>query len=373
MTKKKAMIGVGAALGLVAVIGIIIFAVNCITTVKYWDVKVGNETVAVFATEEEGAAVVQEIENRYVKEGAEVQSVEVTPPLAVVETTYKKKEAPALTEKPKAVAEHLLKGEKEEVTYQVRDGDTIWEIAYKNDLTLDEIKKMNPDLDLESIYPGDKLVFSELDPIVDVTVVQRLTSIKKIPFKTVERKSSKITMGSTKVKQKGRAGKQRVTELITSVNGKNTKVVVEQKTVLRRAKKQIVLVGTGPASLKKDGRTYNGNGQAIADYALQFVGNPYSYGGTSLTNGADCSGFVLAVYRHFGISLPHDADAMVNYGRSVSVSEAAPGDIVCYSGHCAIYIGGGQIVHAIDYGYDIGITGLNYSGKPVLDVRRLVE
>lgn len=88
-------------------------------------------------------------------------------------------------------------------------------------------------------------------------------------------------------------------------------------------------------------------GQAVANYALQFVGNPYVYGGTSLTNGADCSGFVMSVYANFGVSLPHSdaGDRTQGYGVD-GLANAQPGDIVCYSGHVGIYIGGGQIVHA---------------------------
>ena len=69
-------------------------------------------------------------------------------------------------------------------------------------------------------------------------------------------------------------------------------------------------------------------------------------GGTSLTNGADCSGFIMSVYAKFGVSLPHSSGAMAGCGRGVSYSEAMPGDIICYAGHVAIYMGGGQIVHA---------------------------
>ena len=373
MTKKKGIIAAAAAAGIAVVVGAGIFIADVFATVDYWDLKVGDETVAVFATEEETKKVIEEIEGHYVKKGAEVKSIEVTPAVTAEMVTYKEKEAPTLDTKPKKVAKHLLKGEKAEVTYKVKDGDTIWDIAYKNELTIDEIKDMNPDVNLEEIYPGDKLIFSELDPIVDVKVTQLVTSTKKIPYKTVKRKSDNVTAGTTKVKQKGKNGKKKVTELITSVNGKATKTVVKKKKILKKAKKEIILIGTKDAELREDGQTYDGSGQSVAEFALQYVGNPYSYGGVSLTDGADCSGFVLAVYDHFGVSLPHDADAMVNYGRSVSVSEAMPGDIVCYSGHCAIYIGGGQIVHAIDYGYGIGITGLHYSGKPVLDVRRLME
>lgn len=376
MTKKKTIIGVVAA---VAAIGVVILLVNTLSTVKYWDVKAGDKTVGVFAVEEDAKAVITELENAYVKKGAEVQSVKLTPAVTVVETTYKKKSAPVLAEDVKEFAEYLLKGEKSEVVYKVKDGDTIWDIAYKHDMTIEEIEKMNPDVDMEAIYPGDKLVFSELDPIVDVKIVQLVTSTKKIPYKTVEKKSSKLTIGTTKVKQEGKDGKKKVTELITSVNGKTTKTEVKKSKVLKKAKKEIILVGTKEAKQNAasgdydGGTTYDGSGQAVADFALQFVGNPYVYGGTSLTNGADCSGFVMSVYNHFGVSLPHGSIPMQDYGRAVSLSEAQPGDLIFYPAHVAIYIGGGQIVHAIDYGYGIGVTGLDYSGNPVVAVRRIFE
>lgn len=88
-------------------------------------------------------------------------------------------------------------------------------------------------------------------------------------------------------------------------------------------------------------------GDLIAEYALQFVGNPYVYGGCSLTNGTDCSGFVMLIYRHFGISLPHYDAAIRVLGREIdSLSEARAGDVICYYGHVAIYLGDGRIVHA---------------------------
>ena len=113
-----------------------------------------------------------------------------------------------------------------------------------------------------------------------------------------------------------------------------------------------------------------GNGQAVVDYAMQFVGNPYVWGGTSLTNGADCSGFVKSVYANFGVSMPRTSSAMRSAGTEVSYSEAVPGDVICYEGHVGIYIGNGQIVNAIDEAHGIGVSSATYTN--IITVRRLL-
>ena len=111
-------------------------------------------------------------------------------------------------------------------------------------------------------------------------------------------------------------------------------------------------------------------GNAVAEYALQFVGNPYVYGGTSLTNGADCSGFVMSVYANFGVSLPHSSASDRSQGYAVgSLSEAQPGDLICYSGHVALYIGDGQIVHASNSKTGIIVSNAGY--RKILAIRRI--
>lgn len=111
-------------------------------------------------------------------------------------------------------------------------------------------------------------------------------------------------------------------------------------------------------------------GQAVVDYACQFIGNPYVWGGTSLTNGADCSGFVQSVYAHFGVSLPRTTYEMVNAGYAVSYEEALPGDLILYDGHVGLYMGDGTIVNAMNEADGIGICSATYTN--IIAVRRVL-
>lgn len=110
-------------------------------------------------------------------------------------------------------------------------------------------------------------------------------------------------------------------------------------------------------------------GKEVAQYAKQFIGNPYVYGGTSLTRGADCSGFVKSVYKHFGVELPRTSYEMRRVGYKVSYSEVQPGDIICYRGHVGIYVGNGKIVNAIDESTGIALS--NARKRTIVAVRRV--
>lgn len=155
---------------------------------------------------------------------------------------------------------------------------------------------------------------------------------------------------------------------------------LEEEEAARRAAAEAAAKASG----KKTGSSYNldsasvisgangsASGKEIASYACRYVGNPYVAGGTSLTNGCDCSGFTYSVYKAFGYNLPRNSTSQRGVGRGVSYSEAEPGDIICYAGHVAIYIGGGRIVHA-----STPRTGIKYgvaTYKEILAVRRVVN
>ena len=111
-------------------------------------------------------------------------------------------------------------------------------------------------------------------------------------------------------------------------------------------------------------------GKRLAKYACQYIGNPYVAGGTSLTNGADCSGFTFRIYSDFGYSIPRTSYEQRSCGTGVDYSSAQPGDLICYDGHVAMYIGGGLIVHASTQRTGIKVSNANY--RPILAVRRVV-
>ena len=114
------------------------------------------------------------------------------------------------------------------------------------------------------------------------------------------------------------------------------------------------------------------SGSSVVDYACQFVGNPYVFGGNSLTSGVDCSGFVNQVMAHFGVSVPRSSYALQGAGSEVSYDSAQPGDIICYPGHVAIYMGGGKIVHAKNSNSGIVTDSVLYSSKGIITIRRVL-
>ena len=169
----------------------------------------------------------------------------------------------------------------------------------------------------------------------------------------------------------GNSAEQKAQEMVQSSEAENptdaftyAESKEEEEARLAREAEEAALRAQEEAAAK------GGTGQAIVEFACQFIGNPYVWGGTSLTNGADCSGFVQSVFAHFGISLPRTTRDLVSVGTPVSYEEAIPGDIILYSGHVGIYMGNGQIVNAINSAQGIGILPATYTS--IVTVRRLI-
>ena len=141
---------------------------------------------------------------------------------------------------------------------------------------------------------------------------------------------------------------------------------VSESAAIKALKQGLTIVMEGEVAKEE---TLKAKRQSVVDYASQFIGNPYVYGGTSLTRGTDCSGFVRSVYAYFGVSLPRTSSAMRSVGYEVSYSEIQPGDIVCYYGHVGIYAGNGQIVNAIDESRSIGMSSATYA--KIITIRRI--
>lgn len=168
--------------------------------------------------------------------------------------------------------------------------------------------------------------------------------------------------------------KKQLSAVETSLNQTNKEIKAEQAALAAQAQTStVVKVPQGGAVFNADD-IWNANGsdlgKQIAAYACSFIGNPYVLGGTSLTNGADCSGFTQAVYAQFSYRIPRTSYEQRNCGTEVSYSDAQPGDLICYAGHVALYIGNGKIVHASSAKTGIKISYANY--RTILSVRRVL-
>ncbi len=129
--------------------------------------------------------------------------------------------------------------------------------------------------------------------------------------------------------------------------------------------------GSGGGGNKNPGYSTGVSGSAVVNYAMNFVGNPYVWGGKDPNTGADCSGFTSYVYAHFGINIPSYSYSQRSVGQEVSYSNAQAGDLICYAGHVAIYMGNGQIVHAKGTAYGI-VAYDNATYRPIITVRRVL-
>lgn len=326
-----------------------------------YSLKIDGEEVALFATEEECNKVVDDIRNYYTEKDSTVENVEIKQEITVEEADLDRGfnvSHPEVDEKD-AVVDYIMTGTEEKKTYTVKNGDTAWDIADNNDITVKQLSSWNDDINIDKLAIGDELDLYETQPLVDVTTVETVTYKQNIKYDVKYIKTSRLYEGQTKIKKEGEYGKKLVTATVTKENGETVDKDIISSEVTRKPVTQVVYKGTKTA------------GESVVAYAMKFVGNPYVWGGTSLTNGADCSGFTLAVYAHFGYSLPHNSWAQMGCGKEVPYSQAKPGDLIIYGNHVAIYAGGGMIVHAANSRQ--GITTGYATYRTIISVRRIIS
>lgn len=292
-------------------------------------VKAGSQEIFKVKDKETAEKIIEDVMNEYTPEGAQVRQIVVDKKISTTTSSVRKDKA-----------DKQLMTEDEAVDYVLEQN------------------------------AGD-------DPLFCVTVKANVSDVADVKAKTEYKADDEMFEGNLEKKQEGEDGSQVVTDQVISVNGAVLNTNNVGSTVINEATSEIIHKGTKVRPHDTAWADYSGsvigegNGNEIANFGLNFVGNPYRYGGTSLTNGADCSGFIYSVYHHFGYNSVPRVGAQ-NIGRGVALAEAQPGDVVYYGHHYAMYIGGGKIVHAYNSRRGICVTSVHDPGR-ILTIRRLVE
>lgn len=219
-----------------------------------------------------------------------------------------------------------------------------------------------------------KVAFETAQEPVVVKIASTRTKLVKYTPEPKYVKDKKLLAGETKVKKKGRAGKQKVTTTYHSVNGKIKSHSITGRQIVDNGKPAVVRKGTLGLPEGADWKTFDGdsifkNGKELSITAKQYLGAPYKYGGYSLAHGIDCVQFVRQMYAKYGISLPNSHRGLQHSGVGVKYKNAKKGDIICYGNHVGIYVGNGKMVNAVHKGVSISRV------KPgrIKAVRRVVK
>jgi cell wall-associated NlpC family hydrolase len=233
------------------------------------------------------------------------------------------------------------------------DDDTFWGLARENNMKVEEIQALNPNLDPMKIKEGDIIVLSGEKKLLNIVTEETLSFDEKIPYETEKRDDNTLLRGKTKRIQKGKDGNKKVEVVIVRQNGKEVSRNIINETILEKPVKEIVAVGTKkPATKTTTSRSSSSKstisvsgvtGQDIVNFAMANIGKKYVRGAAG-PNAFDCSGFTVYVYKHFGISIPRMNQRSAGVG--VSKADARPGDIIALPGHVGIYAGNGEIIDA---------------------------
>lgn len=252
-------------------------------------------------------------------------------------------------------------------------------IHYYNDVQMQQDAKVEPLVTVSKVtkaLPAGTKVMSVKEavdhiaamnkddtPVIQVSYSSTLKETKSIKPKKKIIKTAELEKGEKKVETEGESGSKYVESSVTQVNSKVVDKDVMKSTVVEKPETEVVYEGTALSSENK--------GKAIVAFAKKYLGNKYVWGGESLEKGVDCSGYMMKLYEHYGVSLPHSSSAQGSCGKEVSHDEMQAGDLIIYPGHVAMYMGNGMIIHAA--GESVGIITSDessYAGK-IKHIRRI--
>lgn len=390
------------------ILAILISMVSVSTTMKayadtndYYELKVGGDTVAVFSQEEDAYSIIDEVKGNYINQESNVVDVKLTPAITVEKVTVSKdEEQPEVAESTGKVVDYLIAADADSDTYIVKDGDTLWDISMALNMSVEAIARANPEIDIENIQVGDEIsIKQEVECPVNVIVEYEEVNEETVPFETEYQENPDMYSDEEEILlTEGQDGVSKVTSKVVTINGIVESVDVLDVEEIQAPINQVIMYGTLERPVEEyyeeteeyyeeesyqeeyyeesssetveetyeepvvqedeSTSTYAGSGQEVVDYALQFVGYPYVWGGTSLTEGCDCSGFVWRVFNNCGYAINRWPDDDFPH---VSASELRPGDVTRYSGHYAIYIGNGMEISAVDESQGIRVHPMYYS------------
>ena len=330
-SKKSSILVVTTLIAMIVTITVATASVSASTeTVRFYAVRLGDETIAYMNNAENASAVIDGVKNYYATEGAESISVSLDPMLTSVEETFSLDgdTLPEVTRNPQEVIDYLMTGGIEEEVYTIQPGDTLWEIATSRGMTNEEVLAMNPDLDMESFLPGETIKFSEAKPLLTVTVQETVTSTEAIPYDTVTEESDELYKDEVEVKTEGVDGTAQVTTDVVKVNGKVTSSVETNRTIVAEPVTAVMVQGT-----KTRYGAIPNTGTIVGSGALQWP----IYGTVSEEFGAYRSWDAYSYAGHEGI------DILAGYGAPIC---AADGGTVTTAG----WSGGYGYTVVIDHG-----------------------
>lgn len=367
-------------------------------TVDYYEVKIGNSTFATVATEAEAKEIIEGAKEYFLRDVEDAQNVAVDPVMTINPRTFRIKTdtLPEVATDPEEVIDELVAGRTLVSEYTIQTGDTMEQVTGMLGCTEAEVIEQNEQVTADNLEPGVQVRYEKVVPYIEVSLDQFVEREEEIPFNTVYEETEELLVGEEQVKQEGTNGLKKVTDKQCLVNGEVVSTEVFAEEVVTEPVDKIILKGTKepepepePETETATTTTNNGGGsnggsnggssggssgggsteppagadaQAVINYALQFVGNPYVWGGTSLTNGCDCSGFIYRVFQDCGYYGVPRVGVEYVYPR-VSASELRPGDVTVYGTHYALYIGNGMEVSAVNEAQGIRVHPMYYSNS----------